>query len=56
MSLFKILSHVSVTVTDVTKAREFYTGVLGFRRSRAPPSTSRASGTAWAGTCSSTSS
>lgn len=31
MSLFKILSHVSVTVTDVTKARDFYTGVLGFR-------------------------
>ena len=31
MSLFKILSHVSVTVTDVTKARDFYTGVLGFQ-------------------------
>ena len=30
MSLFKILSHVSVTVTDVEKAREFYGGVLGF--------------------------
>ncbi|HYB70451.1 MAG TPA: VOC family protein [Candidatus Bathyarchaeia archaeon] len=30
MSLFKILSHVSVTVTDVEKAREFYSGVLGF--------------------------
>ena len=30
MSLFKILSHVSVTVTDVAKARDFYTGVLGF--------------------------
>ena len=29
MSLFKILSHVSITVTDVAKAREFYTGVLG---------------------------
>src|SRR5262245_11631756 len=28
---FKILSHVSVTVTDVAKARDFYTGVLGFR-------------------------
>ena len=28
--LFKILSHVSVTVTDVAKARDFYTGVLGF--------------------------
>ncbi|MGH7300201.1 MAG: VOC family protein [Candidatus Rokuibacteriota bacterium] len=31
MSLFKILSHVSVTVTDVAKARDFYTGVLGFQ-------------------------
>ena len=30
MSLFKILSHVSITVTDVTKARDFFTGVLGF--------------------------
>jgi glyoxylase I family protein len=30
MSLFKTLSHVSITVTDVEKAREFYTGVLGF--------------------------
>lgn len=29
MSLFKQLSHVSVTVTDVAKAREFYTGLLG---------------------------
>ena len=29
--LFKILSHVSVTVTDVAKARDFYTGVLGFQ-------------------------
>ena len=28
---FKILSHVSVTVTDVAKARDFYTGVLGFQ-------------------------
>ena len=28
--LFKVLSHVSVTVTDVAKARDFYTGVLGF--------------------------
>jgi catechol 2,3-dioxygenase-like lactoylglutathione lyase family enzyme len=28
---FKILSHVSVTVTDVAKAREFYSGVLGFQ-------------------------
>ena len=31
MSLFKVLSHVSITVTDVTKARDFYTGVLGFQ-------------------------
>ncbi|MGH7316371.1 MAG: VOC family protein [Candidatus Rokuibacteriota bacterium] len=31
MSLFKILSHVSITVTDVNKARDFYTGVLGFQ-------------------------
>ena len=29
--LFKILSHVSVTVTDVAKARDFYSGVLGFK-------------------------
>ena len=31
MSLFKVLNHVSITVTDVAKAREFYTGVLGFK-------------------------
>jgi catechol 2,3-dioxygenase-like lactoylglutathione lyase family enzyme len=31
MSLFQVLNHVSITVTDVAKAREFYTGVLGFR-------------------------
>ena len=31
MSLFSQMSHVSITVTDVEKAREFYTGVLGFR-------------------------
>jgi catechol 2,3-dioxygenase-like lactoylglutathione lyase family enzyme len=30
MSLFKILSHVSITVTDVAKARDFYPGLLGF--------------------------
>ncbi len=30
MSLFQVLNHVSITVTDVAKAREFYTGVLGF--------------------------
>ena len=29
MSLFKQISHVSVTVTDVAKARDFYTGLLG---------------------------
>jgi catechol 2,3-dioxygenase-like lactoylglutathione lyase family enzyme len=29
MSLFRQLSHVSITVTDVAKAREFYTGTLG---------------------------
>ena len=31
MSLFKQISHVSITVTDITKARDFYTGVLGFQ-------------------------
>jgi catechol 2,3-dioxygenase-like lactoylglutathione lyase family enzyme len=31
MALFKELNHVSVTVTDVDKAREFYTGVLGLQ-------------------------
>lgn len=31
MSLFKVLNHVSITVTDVAKAREFYTGVLGLQ-------------------------
>jgi len=31
MSLFKVLSHVSITVTDATKARDFYTGVLEFQ-------------------------
>jgi catechol 2,3-dioxygenase-like lactoylglutathione lyase family enzyme len=29
MELFKELNHVSITVTDVGKARDFYTGVLG---------------------------
>ena len=33
---FKILSHVSVTVTDVTKARDFYSGVLGFQEISRP--------------------
>ena len=31
MSLFKQLTHVSVTVTDVAKAREFYSDTLGFQ-------------------------
>lgn len=31
MGLFSELNHVSITVTDVAKAREFYTGVLGFQ-------------------------
>lgn len=31
MSLFGKMSHVSVTVTDVGKAREFYTGALGLQ-------------------------
>jgi catechol 2,3-dioxygenase-like lactoylglutathione lyase family enzyme len=31
MSLFEQLSHVSVTVTDVAKAREFYSGALGLQ-------------------------
>ena len=30
MSLFKQFTHVSVTVTDVAKAREFYSETLGF--------------------------
>ena len=30
MKMFKEPNHVSITVTDVAKAREFYTGVLGF--------------------------
>jgi catechol 2,3-dioxygenase-like lactoylglutathione lyase family enzyme len=33
---FKILSHVSVTVTDVAKARDFYSGVLGFQEIERP--------------------
>src|SRR5204862_2801720 len=36
MSLFKSMSHVSVTVTDVAKAREFYTGLLGFKEIARP--------------------
>ena len=31
MSLFKQISHVSVTVTDVAKARAFYTDLLGLQ-------------------------
>ena len=31
MGLFKELNHVSITVTDVAKARDFYTGVLGMQ-------------------------
>jgi glyoxylase I family protein len=31
MSLFKELNHVSITVTDVAKARDFYTRTLGFQ-------------------------
>jgi catechol 2,3-dioxygenase-like lactoylglutathione lyase family enzyme len=31
MSLFKQFTHVSVTVTDVTKAREFYSHTLGLQ-------------------------
>jgi len=31
MSLFKELNHVSITVTDVAKAREFYSNVLGLQ-------------------------
>jgi glyoxylase I family protein len=31
MSLFKQFTHVSVTVTDVAKAREFYSDTLGFQ-------------------------
>lgn len=30
MSLFRQFTHVSVTVTDVAKAREFYSETLGF--------------------------
>jgi catechol 2,3-dioxygenase-like lactoylglutathione lyase family enzyme len=31
VSLFRQFTHVSITVTDVTKAREFYSGVLGLQ-------------------------
>ena len=36
MELFKNVSHVSITVTDVEKTREFYTGVLGFEEIARP--------------------
>ena len=32
MGMFNGLNHVSITVTDVAKAREFYTGLLGLDR------------------------
>jgi catechol 2,3-dioxygenase-like lactoylglutathione lyase family enzyme len=31
MSLFKQISHVSITVTDLAKTRDFYTRTLGFQ-------------------------
>jgi catechol 2,3-dioxygenase-like lactoylglutathione lyase family enzyme len=31
MGLFKHMSHVSITVTDIQKTRDFYTGTLGFQ-------------------------
>ena len=31
MSLFKNMSHVSITVTDIQKTRDFYTGLLEFQ-------------------------
>src|SRR5687767_2755767 len=36
MSLFKQFTHVSVTVTDVAKAREFYSDTLGFQEISRP--------------------
>jgi len=36
MSLFKQFTHVSITVTDVAKAREFYTDTLGFQEIARP--------------------
>ena len=36
MSLFKQFTHVSVTVTDVAKAREFYSDTLGFQEIARP--------------------
>ena len=31
MGTFRVLSHVSITVTDIAKTREFYTGQLGLQ-------------------------
>jgi catechol 2,3-dioxygenase-like lactoylglutathione lyase family enzyme len=31
MTLFKAFNHVSITVTDLAKAKEFYGGLLGFK-------------------------
>jgi glyoxylase I family protein len=36
MSLFKQFTHVSITVTDVAKAREFYSGLLGLQEIARP--------------------
>jgi len=36
MSLFKELNHVSITVTDVAKAREFYSDTLGLQEIARP--------------------
>ena len=36
MSLFKVFTHVSVTVTDVGKAREFYSTTLGLQEIARP--------------------
>ncbi len=30
MTLFKAFNHVSITVTDLARAKEFYGGLLGF--------------------------
>ena len=36
MSLFENVSHVSITVTDIEKTREFYTHTLGFKEIARP--------------------
>lgn len=36
MSLFKQFTHVSITVTDIAKAREFYSDTLGFEEISRP--------------------